>query len=205
MSAWIAYAIVIAAGYLVGSVSFAVLLCKAKGIDIFTIGSGNPGATNVLRALGKPYGYACFALDALKGVATVFIGYGVASQAGMDPQPLGIAGLFAAILGHSFSVFLKFRGGKGVATTIGGLFALMPQVIVVAAVVWLIVFFIWRYVSLASIVLAGSLPLGAWYFNYDRLGLALCSVLAVLIIVRHRSNIQRLIAGTENRAGGKKE
>ena len=205
MSPLIAYAIVIVAGYLAGSVSFAVLLTKAKGINIFEVGSGNPGATNVLRILGKKYGYACFLLDALKGVVAVLIGFGLTLRTGVDAQGLGIAGLFAAILGHSFSVFLNFRGGKGVATTVGGLFALMPEVMLVGAVVWLAVFFIWRYVSLASIVLAFSLPPAEWYFNYDRLGLGLCLVLAVLIIVRHRSNIQRLLAGTENRAGGKKK
>lgn len=203
MSPGVAYVIAILVGYLVGSISFAVLLAKARGIDIFGVGSGNPGATNVLRILGKKYGYTCFILDALKGVAAVLIGTGLALQAGLDAQAMGIAGLFGAILGHSFSVFLKFRGGKGVATTVGGLFALMPPVMLVGAVAWLVVFFIWRYVSLASIVLGISLPLAAWFLGESRLGTGLCLLLAVLIIVRHRSNIQRLLAGTENRAGGK--
>ncbi len=203
MNPWILLPASLAAGYLVGSISFAVLMAKAKGVDIFAVGSGNPGATNVMRTLGKPYGYTCFLLDALKGVAAVLIANGLALQLGGGAQLAGIIALLGAILGHSFSVFLRFRGGKGVATTVGGLFALMPPVILVGAAIWLVVFFIWRYVSLASLALGVSLPLSAWIFYDDPRAVGFCVFLMVLIIVRHRSNIQRLLAGTENRAGGK--
>lgn len=202
VSPYLAYPLVLLAGYLVGAISFAVLLAKSKGVDIFTVGSGNPGATNVLRALGKPYGYACFLLDALKGVAVVLIGTGLAATFEADPQAMGVTALCGAILGHSFSLFLKFRGGKGVATTVGGLFTLMPIVMLIGAVLWILVFFISRYVSLASIVLGLSLPVSAWLLGLDSLSLGLCVLLAVLIVLRHRSNIQRLLAGTENRSGG---
>jgi glycerol-3-phosphate acyltransferase PlsY len=204
MNPWILFPASLAAGYLVGSISFAVLMAKTKGIDIFTVGSGNPGATNVMRTLGKPYGYTCFVLDALKGVAAVLIGYGIASQLDGGPQLAGIIALLGAILGHSFSIFLRFRGGKGVATTVGGLFTLMPPVILVGAVIWLVVFFIWKYVSLASLALGVSLPVSSWFFYDDPRAFGFCVFLAVLILVRHRANIQRLLAGTENRAGQKK-
>ena len=193
------------AGYLVGSISFAVLIAKSRGVDIFTVGSGNPGATNVLRILGKPFGYACFVLDALKGVAAVLIGSGLAQQWGQGMALAGIAALLGAILGHSFSVFLKFRGGKGVATTVGGLFALLPWVMLIGAVLWLIVFFSTRYVSLASIVLGLSLPVSAWFIYRDPRSFGFCLFLAILILVRHRANIERLLAGTENRAGGNRK
>lgn len=206
MSPFLAYPIALLAGYIVGSISFAVLISKAKGVDIFTIGSGNPGATNVMRALGKPYGYACFLLDAFKGIAGVLIAQAVDLQWGVETntQVMGIVGLLGAILGHSFSVFLRFKGGKGVATTVGGLFTLLPLVMLIGAALWLVVFFASRFVSLASLVLGISLPFSAWLLNRDGASIGLCVFLAVLIVVRHRSNIQRLLAGTENRAGGKK-
>ncbi|MCC5834347.1 MAG: glycerol-3-phosphate 1-O-acyltransferase PlsY [Opitutales bacterium] len=191
------------AGYLLGSISFAVLIARSRGVDIFKVGSGNPGATNVLRSLGKTWGYLCFLLDAFKGVASVLIGFGLAESFGGDPEYLAVVALLFAILGHSFSLFLRFRGGKGVATTIGGLLALMPLVFLFGAILWLIVFYTTRYVSLASLVLGASLPVSAWLFNASGLGQILCLALAILIAVRHRSNIQRLLNGTENRAGGK--
>lgn len=189
------------AGYLVGSIPFAVLIARSRGINILEVGSGNPGATNVMRSVGKAYGYACFVLDALKGVGAVLIGFGLALQTGEASQAPGIVGLFGAILGHSFSLFLRFRGGKGVATTVGGLFALLPPVMLTGAIIWIAVFLVSRYVSLASICLGLSLPVTALVLKLDSLSTGLCFVLAVLIVARHRSNIQRLIAGTENRAG----
>jgi glycerol-3-phosphate acyltransferase PlsY len=191
-------------GYLVGSISFAVLICRAKGVNIFEVGSGNPGATNVLRSLGKPLGFACFLLDALKGIISVLVSQYLALQFGGDPLGAGIVGLLGAIIGHSFSCFLGFKGGKGVATTVGGLLALLPEVMLIGIVLWLIVFFISRYVSLASILLGISLPVSAFILNEEPLSLGLCVILALLLIIRHRSNIQRLLAGKENRAGKKK-
>lgn len=191
------------AGYVLGSISFAVLIARVNGVDIFNVGSGNPGASNVLRMFGKKQGYLCFLLDAFKGIAAVLAGLGLANQLGGEPEYLAVTALLFAILGHSFSVFLRFRGGKGVATTIGGLLTLMPIVFLAGAVLWLIVFYTTRYVSLASLVLGVSLPVSAWFTGQSMLGFILCLALAILIAIRHRSNIHRLLNGTEHRSGGK--
>lgn len=182
-------------GYLLGAISFAVIIARSKGVDIFKEGSGNPGATNVKRILGKKWGHAVFSLDALKGFAATILPLMVYGD-----DRLAIIGLIAAILGHSFSVFLKFRGGKGVATTIGGLLVLMCPVLLLGLVVWLIIFYTKKVVALASIIFAVSLPISA-YFIYDtedpRFYLGL--VLALLIVVRHCSNITRMFSGKENK------
>lgn len=181
-------------GYLLGSISFAVIVAKSQGVDIFTQGSGNPGATNVKRTLGSKWGNLVFALDALKGfVAAVW------PMLFLGSLKFGIIGLVAAIMGHSFSVFLKFRGGKGVATTMGGLLAIMPLVLLVGLLVWLACFYTTKVVALASILFAISLPVAAFLMNGSgdpRFTLAL--LLCLLIVVRHRSNIARLLQGKEN-------
>ena len=187
--------LVIIIGYLLGAISFAVIIARSQGVDIFKEGSGNPGATNVKRILGKKWGHAVFALDALKGFTATVLPLMVYGD-----DRLAIIGLLAAILGHSFSVFLKFRGGKGVATTIGGLLVLMCPVLMLGLVVWLIIFYTKKVVALASIFFAASLPISA-YFIYDtedpRFYLGL--VLALLIVVRHRSNITRMFSGKESK------
>jgi len=195
--------IVVVAGYLIGSVSFAVIIAKQRGVDILKEGSGNPGATNVKRVLGKKAGNLCFGLDFLKGLVAAgwpllpFLGFS-------EPVHLGILGLIAAILGHSFSCFLGFRGGKGVATTMGGLLALAPLVLVLGLLTWVVLFYTSRYVSLASLGFGISLPLTGIFLTGDRWLVAFLVALAVLIVVRHRSNIQRLLNGTENRFERKK-
>ncbi|KAF0094112.1 MAG: hypothetical protein E1N59_2173 [Puniceicoccaceae bacterium 5H] len=199
----IAYLLTLLIGYVIGSVSFAVLICRSRGVDIFTLGSGNPGATNVLRNLGKKWGYLCFLLDAVKGAVPVLVGWGLAASFAANAPLLGVLGLVGAILGHSYSLFLRFRGGKGVATTIGGLLVLMPLVIVVGLLLWLAVFYSTKYVSLASIVLGVSLPVSAWLLNEPDVYFWVALAMAVLIVVRHKANIQRLMAGTENRASRK--
>lgn len=183
-------------GYFLGAISFAVIVARSQGVDIFKQGSGNPGATNVKRALGKKWGNTVFALDALKGFLAAgwpLVAYGADNR-------LAVIGLISAILGHNFSVFLKFRGGKGVATAMGGLLALMWQVLVIGLVVWLILFFTTKIVALASILFAVSLPIAAYFIHGTEdprfyLGL----ILAVLIVVRHRSNIARMFSGKENK------
>ncbi|MBL6918967.1 MAG: glycerol-3-phosphate 1-O-acyltransferase PlsY [Puniceicoccaceae bacterium] len=182
-------------GYLLGAISFAVIIARSRGVDIFKEGSGNPGATNIKRILGKKWGHAVFALDALKG----FTAAGLPLLVYHDDR-LAVIGLIAAILGHSFSVFLKFRGGKGVATTIGGLLALMWPVLLIGLVVWLIIFYTKKVVALASIIFAVSLPISA-YFIYDteEPRFYLSAVLALFIVARHRSNIIRMFSGNENK------
>ena len=153
-------------GYLLGSINFAVFVAKFKGLDLFSLGSGNPGATNVKRTMGAFWGNTVFLLDFSKGYLAVFLTQSMLVLEGFNYDLLGILGLLGAILGHSFSIFLKFRGGKGVATTMGGLLALMPWVLVLGLVVWVIVFFSTRVVAMASIVFAISLPI-SFYFLHD--------------------------------------
>ena len=186
-------------GYFLGSINFAVLVAKYKGLDLFSLGSGNPGATNVKRTMGAFWGNTVFLLDFFKGYLAVFLTQSILVIEGLNYDLLGILALLGAILGHSFSMFLKFRGGKGVATTMGGLLALMPWVLVLGLVAWLIVFFSTRVVAMASILFAISLPI-SFYFLHDLPDVRwiFCIVLAILIVVRHYSNIQRLLSGKEH-------
>jgi glycerol-3-phosphate acyltransferase PlsY len=208
-------------GYLLGSLPFGYLVAKAKGVNIFEVGSKNPGATNVRRVLGSGPGNLVFFLDALKGAAatgwprflsykstTIFLDTGqtvVITDTAQYWHQLALTGLIAALLGHSFSCFTKFRGGKGVATTAGGFLVLMPWVLVIAVAVWWSIFNISRYVSLASILAALALPIAAFFLHSSPLLLGLAAVIAIFVILRHRANIVRLLNGTENRFVKKSE
>ena len=190
--------IVVVLGYLLGSISFALIIARARGVDILNVGSGNPGATNVKRVVGPGPGNIVFFLDCLKG----FIAAGwplILFSNFVDPPLLGVLGFLAAILGHSFSVFLKFKGGKGVAVTVGGLLALMPFVFLISILVWALVFYVTRYVSFASLCLGASLPFSAVLLGYRGGLLLLALFLAIMIGIRHRSNILRLLKGTEGK------
>jgi len=185
------------AGYLIGSISFAVIVAKTQGVDIFKAGSGNPGATNVKRTLGSKWGNIVFSLDAVKGL--VAAGWPQLVFGGEVGLKLGIIGLVASIIGHSYSIFLTFRGGKGVATTMGGLLAIMPFVLLIGLAVWLVCFYTTKVVALASILFALSLPVSAYYLAGSadpRFTLAF--LLGILIVFRHRSNLARLLQGKEN-------
>ena len=202
------------AGYLLGSIPWAYIIGRFNGIDIRKHGSGNVGATNVLRVLGKKWGYVCFALDFLKGVLPVLAATLLARDAagGLDAFAPVIA-VFATVAGHVWPVWLDFKGGKGVATAAGTLVPLAPLPALAALRVWVVAFKISRYVSLASIIAAAAVPLAAFGLRfgginpfplvlYDSLQtvlLGVCIVLAVLIIGKHHSNIRRLLNGTENR------
>ncbi len=190
-------AIVSIVGYLLGAISFAVIVARSQGVDILKYGSGNPGATNVTRALGSKYGNIVFAGDALKGA--IAAGWPMFVFGGDLGLKLGIIGLIAAIIGHSFSVFLKFKGGKGVATTMGGLVAIMPIVLLIGVAAWAAIYFTIRMVAIASILFAVSLPVSAYLlYGAGDPRLTLGVVLGVLIVLRHRSNISRMLQGTEN-------
>jgi len=190
-------AIVSIVGYLFGAISFAVIVARSQGVDILKYGSGNPGATNVTRALGSKYGNIVFAGDALKGA--IAAGWPMFVFGGDLGLKLGIIGLIAAIIGHSFSVFLKFKGGKGVATTMGGLVAIMPIVLLIGVAAWAAIYFTIRMVAIASILFAVSLPVSAYLlYGAGDPRLTLGVVLGVLIVLRHRSNIVRMLQGTEN-------
>ncbi len=201
-------------GYLLGSLPFGYLVARQKGINIFEHGSKNPGATNVRRVLGKGPGNLVFFLDLLKGAAAagwpflfhhlnsdplaVFMGRFEIFHASYVSE-MGVAGLLAALIGHCFSCFTGFRGGKGVATSVGGVLVLMPLVVAIGVVVWVATFYSSRYVSLASILAALALPISAFFLHCPPLLLGLTVVIAVIVLIRHRANISRLLNGTENR------
>lgn len=204
-----------AAGYLLGSLPFGYLVARAHGVDIFKVGSGNPGATNVKRVLGAKAGNTVFALDVLKGVlagswsllartslsVTVDMeaGGSAAVISGQDWRLVGLAGLIGGVLGHSFSIFTKFKGGKGVATAAGGVLVLMPVSCLIAAAVWVVTFYTTRYVSLGSILAAAALGVATWARGNPLPLNIVVTLLVIFIIVRHRENITRLLNGTENK------
>ena len=181
--------------YLLGSIPngliFGKLIWKK---DLRKIGSGNIGATNAWRNLGKKAGLLIFALDFLKGALSVFI----AEKFIGEPVLMILAGLFA-ILGHSFSLFLKFHGGKGVATGLGVIAMLMPKITAIVFLIWLAIVFVTRYVSLGSIVASICVPLLAIFFSEPTEFILLGAVAAVFITLRHKENISRLANGTENK------
>jgi glycerol-3-phosphate acyltransferase PlsY len=200
-------------GYLLGSLPFGYLVARSHGVNIFEVGSKNPGATNVRRVLGRGPGNLVFALDALKGALATFAPYGYrlatrgsANAPAFDGTAFGyfaIAGLLGAFLGHSFSCFTGFRGGKGVATGAGGFAVLFPPGIVIALSVWAATVLITRYVSLASMLAAVSLPVAALFLHRSAAILAATIVVAAFVVLRHRANISRLMAGTEPKIGQK--
>jgi glycerol-3-phosphate acyltransferase PlsY len=199
-------------GYFLGSLPFGYLVARAHGVDIFKAGSGNPGATNVKRVLGSKAGNTVYFLDTLKGAAAAgwpFLAWFMAGAhrdldfARENPfyfsSVLGVTGLAAAVLGHSFSCFTRFKGGKGVATASGGLLVLMPVPVLIAAVVWTVTFFSSRYVSLASILGSIAVPTVAWLMGLPLALEIVATALGTLVVARHYANIRRLLAGTEHR------
>ena len=185
-------------GYVVGSLPFGYLVAKANGVDIFSVGSRSPGATNVKRSVGPKAGNLVFILDFLKGlIATGWIG--LFNSTPENAVPYALIGLIAAVVGHSFSLFTGFRGGKGVATMLGGVMALMPWAALIGIGVWLAAFYSTRYVSVASILMAISLPISNWAMNRPSLLIIVSIVLAVVVVARHKANISRLMRGEENR------
>ena len=213
--------------FLAGSIPFGLLIAKSKGINIREHGSGNIGATNVLRIVGKPFGIACLILDLLKGLIPSVLGISLFTYAGesnlmtihaLEPyaieldqtkaQILQIITALAAILGHNYSPWIGFKGGKGIATSGGALIALMPAAVLILIAIWAILFFTTKYVSIASIGTAVCLPIvmifGSWY--HDKLAdgtwnkplFVFCIVIALLAVWRHRSNIKALLDGSEH-------
>jgi len=188
--------------YLLGSIPTGFLWAKARGIDIRKVGSGNIGATNVMRTLGKGPGIAVLVIDALKGFLPVWIA--PLLFPGVDRLWLQITCCVFVIAGHNWTCWLKFKGGKGVATSAGALLAFLTLPLLCGLGVWLVVFGIWRYVSLASISAAVVVPVATWILQYDPRLFIFTVVVCAVVIYKHKSNIQRLLAGTENRIGGRK-
>ena len=221
MSLLVAFLVVLA--YLLGSIPFGLIVARSQGVDLRAHGSGNIGATNVWRVMGKKWGLITFFADAIKGVIAVKLGMWIAGQWAihvplphgheriefLDPGYAGIAAAVACILGHNFPVWLKFKGGKGVATSLGVIFGMMPVPALLVFGIWALVFKTSRYVSLASLIAAVCLPLvviaflflgglRSWAHFYF-------SVAAAFMVVRrHQPNIKRLVAGTELRFGARK-
>jgi glycerol-3-phosphate acyltransferase PlsY len=207
----------LAAAYLIGAIPFGLLIARAKGVDIRAVGSGNIGATNVGRALGRPYFYLCFALDALKGFAPTLAFGLLTNAADHDTRTTAqlwwwLAAMAAPVLGHMFSPYLGFRGGKGVATGLGSLLAVVPILTIPAALAlatYLLVVRVTRYVGVASCSAALSLPLstaalwlagiGPWAAAWP--AVAATALLAGVVTLKHRGNLARTLAGTEPRAG----
>ncbi len=193
-------AAIVAAGYLLGSIPFAYIVVRLRtGKDVRTTGSGNVGATNTLRAAGIFPALAVAVLDIAKGVVPVLLMRHFNPAAGWEG-----AAAVAAVSGHCFPVWLRFKGGKGVATAAGAFFTLAPVAAACAAAVWVVMFAVWRIVSLGSVVALGSFPL--WLAFVERASMPLLiagSVVAIIIILRHSHNIRRLVAGEEPRLGEK--
>jgi glycerol-3-phosphate acyltransferase PlsY len=190
-------ALVLAGVYLLAAIPFGLLVGRRGGVDVRRAGSGNIGATNVLRQRGYAAGVATLLLDAAKGAA------GVALAQWIDPQGwLPYAAAAVAVLGHCYPVYLKFRGGKGVATAAGAFGLLSPELVGWSLGVFLLVLVLSRRVSPASMSAAVALPLLAWYQGPPALAMA-CLPVAAVVLWRHRSNLRRLLAGQEERLGGK--
>ena len=200
-------AVFLLGSYLLGSIPFGYLAGRLQGIDIRQAGSCNVGATNVVRLLGKRYGYPVFALDVLKGFAAVKISMLMATGRPPEwnsPEIFGILAAMSSVLGHLYPPWLKFKGGKGVATSAGALLALTPVATLIGVAIWIIVFWLTRYVSLASLTAAVVLPIVILVVSSPdqnkRKPLVYSSVcVAAVVVWRHRSNLSRLIRGTEPR------
>jgi acyl phosphate:glycerol-3-phosphate acyltransferase len=191
--------LLIAFAYLLGSVPVGILLAKMKGTDPRKVGSGNIGATNVMRAAGKVTGALTLIGDILKGflpVAAAFM---------LDKPSLVVAAVgLAAFLGHLFPIFLKFKGGKGVATALGVYLGLDPLAVLIAVIIFVLLLLKWRFVSLGSLVGVAAMPLLLYLRNIPNQYIYLVLIIGILIFIKHKDNIRRLIAGTENKLGRSK-
>jgi acyl phosphate:glycerol-3-phosphate acyltransferase len=203
-----AYVFTAIVGYLLGSIPTGYLVGKARGIDLRTVGSGNIGATNVFRTLGKGLGILVLVIDGLKGYAAcawlpdLVFGYLTQKHGPHDTgfyDVLRIAGGLSAVLGHNYTCWLKFKGGKGIATSAGMLAALVPVAFIIILAIWIVMFTVTRYVSVASIAGSVALPFAAYFTNNSGTIVLVTAFMAALAVYKHRSNIQRLLNGTESR------
>jgi len=186
--------LLVAAAYLIGSIPTGLLLGKAYGIDVRKEGSGNIGATNLYRTVGRKVGIITLIGDCLKGLLPVAL----VKASTLPPEIAAWVGL-AAFCGHVFSLFLKFKGGKGVATALGVFLALAPLAVAIALALFAGVMFIWRYVSLGSVSAAVAMPLAVYFLGGSGTVTAVTFIIATIVIIRHHENIKRLLSGTENK------
>jgi len=195
--------------YLLGSIPTGFLVAKARGVDIRTVGSGNIGATNVFRILGKTAGAFVLLADAAKGwlavaaVARFYAGWDHSGAGSPSLEWFKVGAGVAAILGHNYTCWLRFKGGKGIATSAGVLVGWVPLALLIVLGIWIVVFALCRYVSLASICAAFALPFAVWLLGRSPTLILVTGTLAALAIYKHKANIKRLINGTENRIGQK--
>jgi glycerol-3-phosphate acyltransferase PlsY len=195
------------AAYLLGSIPSGFLVAQARGVDIRKVGSGNIGATNVVRTLGKGPGILVLLMDALKGWLSVaalprVVLALLAPSLSREPlalEALQIIGGLCAILGHNYTCWLQFKGGKGIATSAGVLLALVPWALLIILTLWFVLFSTTRYVSLASIAASAALPVASWLTLESRTKVIVAGVMGALAIYKHKGNIQRLLEGTEPR------
>jgi acyl phosphate:glycerol-3-phosphate acyltransferase len=199
-------ALVLVGSYFLGSIPVGYLAGRLAGVDIRELGSRNIGATNIVRVLGKRYGYPVFALDLLKGFGAVNISTLLATgppPQWNSPEIVGIIAAVSCVIGHSHPPWLGFRGGKGVATSAGALFALAPVGGLIGVAIWILIFWLTRYVSLASVTAAATLPLVllmiTWRNENAKAIFYFSVCIAAIVIWRHRSNLSRLMRGTEPR------
>ena len=199
------YAVTALAAYLLGSIPTGFLVAKAKGVDIRSVGSGNIGATNVFRIIGKPAGIFVLFIDFLKGLLgcglvpfLIFPSSQLHATSATRVLPYVVAG-FAAILGHNYTCWLKFKGGKGIATSAGVLSALVPWALLIILSIWTTLFALTRYVSLGSIAASFSLPFATWFTTKNWTLTLVTAAMGALAIYKHRANIRRLLHGTESR------
>jgi glycerol-3-phosphate acyltransferase PlsY len=197
------FAIAAILSYLLGSIPTGYLMAKAKGVDIRSVGSGNIGATNVFRALGKPAGIITLLVDCAKGFVAVAV---VPKLFAVEHrQLLELACALAVIFGHNYTCWLQFKGGKGIATSAGVLLALVPWALITILTIWIVVFAATRYVSLASLAASASLPFASWATHESVTKVIVTGAMGALAIYKHKANIQRLLKGTEPRFGRKTE
>ena len=203
MEKWMLAAAWMASAYLVGGLPFGFLIGKMRGVDVRTVGSKNIGATNVFRTVGKGCGLLAFACDFLKGFVPVVLARRFGPSAGYPWLPLAVGVM--CVVGHMLTPYMKFKGGKGVATAFGMLVALVPQLVGVAFALFAVVFALSHYISLGSCTAAAFLAVGVWFrwlgcAGADDLPQAvLVTAMALFVIWKHRSNIKRLVSGTENK------
>lgn len=206
MNQAVVYIVACMCAYLVGSVPFGFLIGKARGVDVRTVGSKNIGATNVYRTVGKPWGLLAFACDFLKGLLPTLVAAWYARSHG-GPAHLALAVGVACVVGHTLTVFMKFRGGKGVATAFGMLVALMPWLVLTAFALFVAAVAISHYISLGSCLAAAFLAVAVWFpipyiHPEGRADMPLCvlvTLIAAFVVWKHRSNIARLAQGRENK------
>jgi len=203
------YALVLVLAYLLGSIPTGYLVARARGVDIRSVGSGNIGATNVLRALGKTAGILVLLIDALKGWTAVRLMAPWCIErflpaAGIEAKDIAaLIAAVAAVLGHNYTCWLGFKGGKGIATSAGVLTALVPWALLIIFVVWVVCFLVTRYVSVGSMAASFTLPLATWFTTRSLTLTVVTGGMGALAIYKHRANIQRLLSGTEPRFGRK--